>query len=202
MKSLGERERFHAIISWEKKAKPDLGKVCLNLNLFDAGTSKPKNILNLHEMGFCTVCIFRNFSFLFTVWFCTEKCIPLILQIKEKSNQNFKYLIDAPDERVGDLVWPCALNAEWTHSQEDKSNPGCGQSHHPQKSRAGSPLRFPGIRLVHTEVKADSGQRLIFTTCHFPKAFLQDSFSSVPGELVLSGVITPTFYPHFLHGRE
>ena len=59
---------FHAIISWEKKAKPDLGKVSQNSNLSNAGTNNPKDVLNLHEMGFemgfCTVCIFRNFSFL------------------------------------------------------------------------------------------------------------------------------------------
>lgn len=65
-KITGGRERFHAIISWEKKAKPDPGKVCQSPNLFDADTNKPKHILNLHEMRFCTVCIFRNFSFLFT----------------------------------------------------------------------------------------------------------------------------------------
>lgn len=45
-----------------------LGKVRQNSNLSNAGTNNPKDILNLHEMrfemGFCTVYIFRNFSFL------------------------------------------------------------------------------------------------------------------------------------------
>ena len=58
---------FHAIISWGKKAKADLGKVCLNPNLLYVRTDKPKDILKLHEMEFFTVCIFRNFSLLFAV---------------------------------------------------------------------------------------------------------------------------------------
>lgn len=37
-----EIKMFHAIISWEKKAEPDLGKVRWNSALPDAGTDTPK----------------------------------------------------------------------------------------------------------------------------------------------------------------
>lgn len=50
-----------------EKSIPRPGKARPNPNLLDAGTNKPRDTLNLHEMGICTVYIFRNRSFLLAV---------------------------------------------------------------------------------------------------------------------------------------
>lgn len=140
--------------------------------LLQAGGHKPRDILSRHEMAFCTVCIFRSFSFLFA---------GLILHRETYTSHspNLKSTIRTPNirqMRQREELWTTVssrdrcLSCEWTHSQEEKGNSGHGHSHHPRGAgQVAVGLRL-GIQLVHPEVKAASGQRHISTAGHLLRA--------------------------------
>lgn len=59
---------FHTRISWGVGGGNTRAReVNRHPNLHDTHSNKPKASHNFHEMGFCTVCIFRTFSFHFSV---------------------------------------------------------------------------------------------------------------------------------------
>lgn len=111
---------FHAIISWEKKVKPDLETVRPNPNLLDVAPTNLKTSWTAMKWDFAPSVFLETFHCFLQSWFGIERCTPLTLYI-EKHHQNFKYLIDAQVRDPSDFMRPSALHAEWTHSQQSRA---------------------------------------------------------------------------------